>query len=182
MIVPANNGVYNNKMSAAVNKEQFINIIRENKKLIFKVCNSYCKDEEDRKDLVQEVIIRLWQSYPKYNPQYKLSTWMYRIALNVAISFYRKEKPRKENTIQIDEILVDLAAEDQGQVLNEQVQLLYAFINQLDELHKALMLLYLDNNSYKEMSEILGITETNVATRISRIKQKLKQQFINTQK
>ena len=164
-------------MGAVKYKDKFLTIIQQNKKLIFKVCNLYCKDEEDRKDLVQEVIFQLWRSFPKYDAQYKLSTWMYRIALNVAISFYRKERPRKENTIQIDDILTDIADEHSQEELNEKVNLLYAFINRLDELNKALMLLYLDDNSYKEMADILGITETNVATKISRIKQNLKQQF-----
>lgn len=164
-------------MNPASQKDEFLNIIQQNKKLIFKVCNSYCKDEEDRKDLVQEVIIQLWKSFYKYDPQYKISTWMYRIALNVAISFYRKERPRKENTVQIDNILTDIADDNKADEFNEKVSLLYGFINQLDELHKALMLLYLDDNSYKEMGDILGISETNVATKISRIKQRLKQQF-----
>jgi RNA polymerase sigma-70 factor (ECF subfamily) len=167
-------------MSPASAKDKFLTIIQENKKLIFKVCNSYCKDEEDRKDLVQEVIIQLWKSFPNYNPQYKLSTWMYRIALNVAISFYRKEHPRKERTIQIDDILINIADDNPQHDLDEKVGLLHTFINQLDELNKALMLLYLDDNSYKEIADILGITETNVATKISRIKQRLKQQFTNT--
>jgi RNA polymerase sigma-70 factor (ECF subfamily) len=166
-------------MSLAHQKDSFLTIIQQNKKLIFKVCNTYCKDEEDRKDLVQEVIIQLWKSFPKYNGQYKLSTWMYRIALNVAISFYHKQRPRKENTIQIDDILTNIADDSAPHELNEKVGLLYEFINQLDELNKALMLLYLDDNSYKEIADILGITETNVATKISRIKQRLKLQFAN---
>jgi RNA polymerase sigma factor (sigma-70 family) len=73
-------------MTTQADKERFVNIISQNKKLIYKVCNSYCRDAEDRRDLVQEVIIRLWQSFGKYNDRYKLSTWMYRIALNTAIS------------------------------------------------------------------------------------------------
>lgn len=76
-------------MNPQVKKDQFLIIIRLNKNLIFKVCNSYCKDATDREDLVQDVIINLWRSYEKYDDRYKLSTWMYRIAFNTAISHYR---------------------------------------------------------------------------------------------
>lgn len=164
-------------MTPQADKDQFLYLIQQNKKLIFKVCNTYCADAEDRKDLVQEVIIQLWHSFGNYNNQYKLSTWMYRIALNTAISFYRSDHKRKANTSSISENIFDIADDDTSIELDERVTLLYQFINQLDELNKALMILYLDNNSYKDMADILGITETNVATKISRIKQHLKQQF-----
>lgn len=165
-------------MTPQAYKDQFLQLIQQNKKLIFKVCNTYCKDEEDRKDLVQEVIIQLWHAYPNYNDRYKLSTWMYRIALNTAISFYRSHHKRQSATISINEAIFEIADDaDTTRQLDEKVTLLHQFINQLDELNKALMILYLDNNSYRDMADILGITETNVATKISRIKQHLKQQF-----
>jgi len=164
-------------MSTAANKDRFIEIISQNKKLIFKVCNSYCRNTDDRQDLVQEVIIRLWQSFGKYDERYKLSTWMYRIALNTAISHYRSGKRKNASTISIHESLIDIADENPETELDDNVKQLYAFINQLDELNRALMILYLDDNSYREIAEVLGITETNVATRISRVKQQLKQQF-----
>jgi RNA polymerase sigma factor (sigma-70 family) len=156
-------------------KDQFLALIEDNKKIIFKVCNSYCKDAEDRKDLVQEVIIQLWQSLDRYNDQYKLTTWIYRIALNVAISFYRNEHKRKSQTLSIHDAIIDIA--DEYHEVESNSSLLHQFINQLDELNKALMILYLDEKSYREISDILGISETNVATKINRIKQKLKQQF-----
>jgi RNA polymerase sigma factor (sigma-70 family) len=164
-------------MSTTINKDRFIEIISQNKKLIFKVCNSYCRNTDDRQDLVQEVIIRLWQSFCKYDERYKLSTLMYRIALNTAISHYRSGKRRNESTISIHESLIDIADDNPETELDDNVKQLYAFINQLDELNRALMILYLDDNSYREIAEVLGITETNVATRISRVKQNLKQQF-----
>ena len=164
-------------MSTAANKDRFIEIISQNKKLIFKVCNSYCRNTDDRQDLVQEVIIRLWQSFGKYDERYKLSTWMYRVALNTAISHYRSGKRRNESTIPFTESLIDIADDNPETERDEQVKQLYTFINQLDELNRALMILYLDDNSYREIAEVLGITETNVATRISRVKQQLKQQF-----
>ncbi|TSD67407.1 sigma-70 family RNA polymerase sigma factor [Inquilinus sp. KBS0705] len=168
-------------MTAQANKDQFLFLIQQNKKLIFKVCNAYCADAEDRKDLVQEVIIQLWHSFGNYNNQFKLSTWMYRIALNTAISFYRSDRKRRISTTSINENVFDIA-DDDSKELDEKVTLLYQFIGRLDELNKALMILYLDNNSYKDIADILGITETNVATKISRIKQYLKTQFDKQQK
>jgi RNA polymerase sigma factor (sigma-70 family) len=158
-------------------KDQFLYLIQQNKKLIFKVCNAYCHDFEDRKDLVQEVIIQLWKSFDKYDEKFKLSTWMYRIALNTAISHYRAGRKRKNSTVSINESLLDLAEENDTAELDSRVQLLYTFISQFDKLNKALMILYLDNNSYKDIAEVLGITETNVATKINRLKKQLKHQF-----
>lgn len=165
-------------MKSQADNDRFLLLIQHNKKLIFKVCNTYCKDDEDRKDLVQEVIIQLWHSYPNYNDKYKLSTWMYRIALNTAISFYRSHHKRQSTTTSINEAIFNIADDaDATRQLDEKVILLHQFINELDELNKALMILYLDDNSYRDIADILGITETNVATKISRIKQRLKQQF-----
>ena len=164
-------------MQKQAEKDQFSYLIEQNKKLIFKVCNAYCHDFEDRKDLVQEVIIQLWQSFGKYDNKYKLSTWMYRIALNTAISHYRTDRKRKSNTISLNENLIDFPDENDSPELDSNVAQLYEFINQFDELNKALMILYLDNNSYKDIADVLGITETNVATKINRIKQQLKKQF-----
>ncbi|RWY50997.1 RNA polymerase sigma factor [Mucilaginibacter gilvus] len=164
-------------MTLQANKDQFLHLIQHNKKLIFKVCNTYCADAEDRKDLVQEVIIQLWRSFEKYDNTYKLSTWMYRIALNTAISFYRSDNKRRSNTTSISENIIEIPNDDTSVELNEKITLLYQFIGQMNKLDKALMILYLDNNSYKDMADILGISETNVATKISRLKQYLKQQF-----
>ncbi|MFL0351983.1 RNA polymerase sigma factor [Xanthomarina sp. GH4-25] len=163
-------------------KEQFIKTIEDQKKIIYKIVNSYCQNKEDRKDLEQEIIIQLWNSFDKYNSDYKYSTWMYRIALNVAISFYRKEKKwsikndfyNEESIFKIE----DDTNEEQTE-LNYHLKLLQEFIHNLNELNKALMLLYLEEKSYEEISEILGITKTNVATKISRIKLKLKKEFQN---
>ena len=163
-------------------KEQFIKTIDDHKKIIYKIVNSYCKNIEDRKDLEQEIIIQLWNSFDNYNSDYKYSTWMYRIALNVAISFYRKEKKRSvKNDFYNEESIFKIeeeTAEEQTE-LNHHLKLLQEFINNLNELNKALMLLYLEEKSYEEIAEIVGITKTNVATKISRIKLKLKKEFQN---
>jgi RNA polymerase sigma factor (sigma-70 family) len=156
-------------------EKEFLILIESHKGILHKVTNAYCKEEADREDLVQEIILQLWKSYSNYNPEFKLSTWIYRISLNVAISYYRKNIPtrnalalegtvlQKANSIEYDE-------EPRLKMLND-------FIAQLDDLNKALMLLYLEEKSLKEISEIIGISESNVGTKISRIKQKLKEKF-----
>ncbi len=158
-------------------KEDFLSRLQEHKLIIYKICNSYCKNTSYRDDLAQEITYQLWRSFHHFNGSVKFSTWMYRVALNVAITFYRKTKT-SEAIIQLGE--PDTEIEDKKEdssELEKNKNLLQQFINELKELDKALMILYLEENSYSEMSEILGITETNVATRISRIKDKLKQRF-----
>lgn len=164
----------------ATKKQQFINTIDEHKKIIYKIVNAYCPNKHDRKDLEQEIIIQLWKAFDKYNSDYKFSTWMYRIALNVAISFYRKEKSRilKSDSYNEESIFNIEENSENGQTeLDHHLKLLQEFIHNLNELNKALMLLYLEEKSYSEIADILGITKTNVATKISRIKLKLKKEF-----
>lgn len=158
--------------------EQFIELMDRYKKIIYKICHSYCRSHEDKQDLEQEILIQLWRSYSTYNPKFKFTTWMYRVALNVAISHYRKLKTKVDDSTSLEDININKAGDDDNQEeRNEVEQLLYQFINELDELNKALMILYLDNNSHKDMSRILGISQSNVATKISRIKNRLKKQF-----
>jgi len=160
-------------------KVTFITTIDTHKKIIYKIVNSYCQNKEDRKDLEQEIIIQLWNSFDKYNAEYKYSTWMYRIALNVAISFYRKEKKWSvKNDFYNEDSIYRIDEEYENETeLEYNIKLLQEFINNLNELNKALMLLYLEEKSYDEIAEILGITKTNVATKISRLKLKLKKEF-----
>jgi len=160
-------------------KDTFITTIDTHKKIIYKIVNSYCQNKENRKDLEQEIIIQLWNSFDNYNTEYKYSTWMYRIALNVAISFYRKEKKWSyRNDFYNENSIYSVADENENETeLDYNIKLLQEFINKLNELNKALMLLYLEEKSYDEIAEILGITKTNVATKISRLKIKLKKNF-----
>lgn len=153
----------------------FESIIAEHKGVFFKVAKTYCKDEEDRKDLLQEMMVQVWQSLPRYNHEFKLSTWLYRIVLNVAISYYRKYASRTHHYQFID-FEAQVIADDNTDN-NQNLQLLKQFINELNDLDKALILLYLDDKSHAEISEILGISTSNVSTKILRIKEKLKQKF-----
>ena len=158
-------------------KEDFLVRLEEHKLIIYKICNSYCKNVSNRDDLAQEISYQLWKSFHHFNGSVKFSTWMYRVALNVAITFYRKTKT-SEAIIQLGEEDTEIEdSKDNTDKLEKNINTLQQFINELKPLDKALMILYLEEKTYRETSEILGITETNVATRISRIKDKLKQKF-----
>ena len=156
-------------------KETFLEVLEAHRGIIFKVCNSYCTNLEDRKDLGQEIILQLWKSYPYYKETYKLSTWIYRIALNVSISHARKSRVRKRYPMLPLEEFIQISAEEGTP--QEEIQLLQEFISQLDGLSKALMLLYLDGYSHEEIATLLHISQSNVGTKIGRIKRKLKKQF-----
>ena len=163
-------------------EEEFISVLEGHKGIIYKVTNFHCRNSEDRKDLYQEIIFQLWKSFDRYDDRYKYSTWIYRIALNVAISFYRKENRRKEIANPISESLFNIVDFKEDKEKKANLLLLQKFVSELKELDKALMLLYLEEKSHKEISEILGITETNVATKIGRIKKLLKQKFSQVEK
>lgn len=155
----------------------FLQVVQANKDIIYKVVNSYCKNVDDRKDLVQEIIVQLWKSFDGYDDKFKLSTWMYRISLNVAISFYRKENSRKKISNPFTDGIFNFPDDDGIKYKETDSGLLQKLISQLKDLDKALMLLYLEEKSHKEISQIVGISETNVSTKINRIKSVLKQKF-----
>ncbi|HEY1062984.1 MAG TPA: sigma-70 family RNA polymerase sigma factor [Daejeonella sp.] len=159
-----------------VTELNFQKLIEEHKGILLKVARTYCHNEDDRVDLIQEMSIQIWRSLDKYNDKCKISTWMYRVALNVAISFYRKNAKRNENTIPLNDELSQIP-ESENKEKEGQLILLERFIQELHNLDKALMLLYLEDRSYSEIAEILGITPGNVGTKINRIKSKLKTSF-----
>jgi RNA polymerase sigma-70 factor (ECF subfamily) len=151
----------------------FIEIIKQHERLLHKVCNLYIANSpEDYKDMYQEMVLQAWMAFPRFQHAAKVSTWLYRIALNTAIS-YRRSNRKRVAVIPFDA--------DFGQVANvphenDTYQLLWQLIKQLPQLEKALILLYLEKNSYDEIAAIMGLTVTNVGTRLGRIKEKLKKQ------
>lgn len=164
-------------MSLERNTPGFIAVLDAHKGIVYKVANAYCRDDANRQDLIQEIILQLWLSFPSYDESYRLSTWIYRIALNVSISFYRKESRRRSiNQTLPPQILI--LPEERGGEIQTHLDRLYAFIRNLKELDRAIILLYLEENSHKEIADILGLTPTNISTRIMRIKQKLKKDFL----
>lgn len=156
---------------------KFISVIDAHKGIFYKIANAYCKNSDDRKDLIQEISIQLWKSFENYNGDNKYSTWIYRIALNVAISFYRKENSRTKISNPLNNDVFDFSDTSDTEERETNFDILQQFIAEIKEFDKALMLLYLEEKSYKEIAEIIGYSETNVATKIGRIKLKLKEKF-----
>ena len=159
----------------AASRDQFQALLAQHEKIVFKVAAMYCRNTEDRRDLAQEICVQAWRSFGSYDDARSFSTWMCRIALNVAISIARSAGHRDRHVVPLDEDALDIA--DDSATLHEpdeRVRALHAFIDQLDVLNRALMLLYLEDRSYREIAEVLGITETNVATKINRLKQRIR--------
>lgn len=150
----------------------FVELIEEHKKLIYKVGQMYCKNETDREDLLQDIVYNLWISFPKFEGRSKVTTWIYRIALNTAITTFRDSIKRPIN-VEYEPFITHLT-DDHDDSLDELSNQLYNAINNLGKIDKAIMTLFLDNYSYDEISEVVGLTKTNVATKISRIRLKLK--------
>jgi RNA polymerase sigma factor (sigma-70 family) len=163
------------KMSITTREDRFLALIEEHRKILFKVANLYCRNRADLADVVQEVVLQAWRSFDNYDQSRRFSTWLYRIALNVAISFHRCETRRSRTIVPANESIIEIAVQpSQTAELQDQLRLLRGFVNQLSELDKALVLLYLDENPYDVIAEVLGISESNVGTRMNRIKQKLR--------
>lgn len=152
-------------------EQEFLSVILEYKRVIYKVCYLYMSPNAPLNDLYQDVILNLWKAYPKFRKECKVSTWIYRIALNTCISFIRKEKNVPEIVTLTQE--ADWLTEEHDPI-HEMLRQLYRMINQLGQLDKSIILLYLEEKNYEEIAEITGLTATNVATKLSRIKDKLK--------
>jgi RNA polymerase sigma factor (sigma-70 family) len=155
-------------------RERFWELLEQHRRIVFKVANTYGWRPEDRADLAQEIRAQLWRAFPTYDPARSFSTWMYRVALNVAISFVRSNRHRERHTVPLEDEVHDVADQSDGGAADERIRVLYRVINQLDELNRALLLLYLEEHTYREIADILGLSETNVATKISRLKQRLR--------
>ena len=152
-------------------EKEFLDMIKEQKRTIYKVCYIYAKDQDDLNDLYQEVVLNLWKGFPRYRGDSKLTTWVYRIAMNTCITFLRRSS-RRLQTIPITENVASLFADDDETAT--QLRELYKLINQLEKLERALILLWLEERSYQEIADILGISKNNVAVKLNRTKEKLK--------
>ncbi len=141
--------------------------------MLYKVCRMYCFTEADRQDLFQEIVIQLWRSWPAFRREAKFSTWLYRIALNTAISGLRRQR-RLITPTDPEQLPTELQDIQYVADKEEQLQLLYAAIDQLTEVEKALTMLYLEDKSYQEMEEILGLSQNNLRVKMNRIKDKLR--------
>ena len=138
-----------------------------------KVCRLYTNNQDAHNDLFQEITIQLWRAYPKFRGDAKFSTWMYRVGLNTAITLYRKSK-RRISTQGIDAVEFKIKAEAYDDTEEQQLKVLYKAVQQLNDIEKALVFLYLEDKNYREISETMGISEVNARVKMNRIKTKLK--------
>ena len=158
-------------------QSDFIELIREHEGIIYKITRVYVDRQEDQQDLYQEIVYQLWKSFDSFRADSKWSTWMYRVALNTAISFLKRDSsgPKKVSSDRLD----NYKMEPFDPVMEERVEWLYKSIQDLSVVEKGIILLYLEGKSHLEISTITGFSTSNVGTRISRIKEKLKRQISN---
>ena len=154
-------------------EKEFLNLLEEHQNIAHKICRMYTYDADAHKDLFQEITIQLWKAYPKFRAESKFSTWMYRVALNTAITLYRKKK-RGVQTLPWENFDFKISSEGYDSTLDDNLKLMYAAIKELNDIDKALVLLYLEDKPYTEISETLGISEVNARVKMNRVKTKLK--------
>ena len=154
-------------------EKEFLQIITENQGIIHKVCSIYCDSEEDRRDLFQEILVQLWKSFSSFRNESKFSTWMYRVALNTAITSFKKDKRQPDKT-GIPYENLQLAVEAYDTTTEDQIKMLNKAVSQLTGIEKSIILLFLEDKKYEEIAEITGITQNYVRVKMNRIKKKLK--------
>lgn len=158
-------------MSKKLEKE-FVKQLDENQNIVHKICRLYTNDQHAHNDLFQEVTVQLWRAYPKFRGDAKFSTWMYRVALNTAITLYRKST-RRVKTQDYESVQFKIEDRQEEDEQMEQLTLLYGAVKQLNDIEKALVFLYLEDKNYREISETMGISEVNARVKMNRIKTKL---------
>ncbi|HLT74242.1 MAG TPA: RNA polymerase sigma factor [Ohtaekwangia sp.] len=156
---------------AAIDEHRFVNLINEHQGLIHKVCIMYENDPEVRNDLFQEIVLQLWRSFPTFRGEAKITTWMYRIALNTAISGFRKET-RKIKTEDLREVHFNITEGSDDS--EENLHRLQVAIRQLNEIDRAMIMMALEEVPYEEIAETIGISQNNVRVRMNRIREKLR--------
>lgn len=152
--------------------ERFITLLEVNIGIIMKISKAYTNTMQDREDLINDISFEMWKAFPKFKGKSKISTWIYRIALNTAMNFQRRAKKK----IDFMQTAIEIQYPDQSDESEKdpQIEILYDCIAELDAFSKAIILLYLDGQKHDEIAEITGISKTNVGTRISRIKEQLR--------
>ena len=160
-------------MALLIDHEWFLSALDSHQRLIHKVCWAYANSPDEREDLFQEIAVRLLSAARNYDRTCKISTWIYRVALNVAIDFHRKRCRRSREQLGFDGELETASSQDQ--VVSEQIRELRELLEHQSEVDRALLLLHLEGNSHSEIGEVLGISESNVGTRLSRLKKSLRQ-------
>ncbi|TKS56523.1 RNA polymerase sigma factor [Mesohalobacter halotolerans] len=154
-------------------EQKFVNLLEKHQNIVHKICRMYADTEAQHKDLFQDITVQLWKAYPKFRGDAKFSTWMYRVALNTAITLYRKQK-RRVKTQDIADISFKIEADYYDDTTEQHLKLMYAAVKELNDIDKALVFLYLEDKNYAEISETLGISEVNARVKMNRIKKKLR--------
>ena len=154
-------------------ENRFLLDFEENQNIVHKICSIYTTNKDAHNDLFQEITIQVWKNYAKFRGDSKFSTWMYRVALNTAISLYRKST-RKVKTQDFSAVSYKIESTPYDDTEEVQLNALYAAIHRLNDIEKALIFLYLEDKPYKEISETLGITNVNARVKMNRAKEKLK--------
>lgn len=154
-------------------EKDFIQLLNQNQKIIHKVCNLYMNWQEDKEDLFQEITLQAWKAYSQFRGEAKFSTWLYRVALNTAITFFRKDK--KNAFIDTVSEMPELTLPIDRDLIEDKTKAMYEAIAALSKIDKAIVMLYLEDYSYAEISEIIGITANNIAVKMNRIKVKLRE-------
>jgi RNA polymerase sigma factor (sigma-70 family) len=154
-------------------KDAFLHIVTSNQGIIHKVCGMYCDSIEDREDLFQEIVAQLWKSYDTFRNESKVTTWMYRVSLNTAITQFKRDK-RRPDRLGIDQAKFQITDQQYDDSVEEQIKLLHQTISKLTSIEKSIALLYLEDKKYEEIAEIVGITQNYVRVKMNRIKAKLK--------
>lgn len=154
-------------------EQSFVKQLKDNQNIVHKICRLYTSNQDAHNDLFQEITIQLWKAYPKFRGESKFSTWAYRVALNTAITLYRKST-RTVTTVDFEGKSFFISQEDYNNEEEEQLKLMYSAVHQLNDIDKALVYMYLEDKDYTEISETLGISEVNARVKMNRIKTKLR--------
>ena len=160
-------------MTSPESQAEFLHLLDNHKGLIHKVCQVYCWNAKDKEDLFQEIVVQLWKAWPAFRGDSKFSTWMYRIPLNTAISGLRKHKNNLV-FVEPEKIPAEIGDYSDAAEKEEQLNRMYAAIRELSELERAIVMLYLEDKSYDEMEDILGVNQNNLRVKMNRIKDKLR--------
>jgi len=155
-------------------KEAFLTQIQLHEKQIYKICHFYATNKADMQDLYQEILLQLWKSYPNFRGESKFNTWLYQVAINTAITRLRKDK-KNIRVYDMDHLSAEVQNEVADANKEELYHTLYAAVEQLNEIEKAIVLLFIDGKTYAEMEAILGISEPTLRVKMNRIKEKLRQ-------
>ena len=154
-------------------EHRFVKLLEANQNIVHKICRLYTNDKDAHDDLFQEITIQLWRAFQKFRGDSKFSTWMYRVSLNTAITLYRKSK-RQIDTKDFESLSFKIKSEEYDDTTEQQLKLMYDAVKKLNDIDKALVFLYLEDKSYREISGTLGISEVNARVKMNRAKDKLR--------